>query len=232
MCYIKWLQSDFKNEMCYIKWLQKKEKNVPWCYSFDWIFVCTGIRTCICIYRGIFNTLHTHTQQHTATHCNTLQHTELHCSSQFRWKIWRFMGFAGTKIKLLVWLLMQKECSSFVCNSQGVVYHSHWSEWLRTYLYSVILVKLDLLPANTKNMTVNLFVDGQSAISRILGGFFCSRLVWDRCQKTALSSVIRLYPLSPLSLSFSFFLSLSLFFSLFLSPSLSFWLSLLHIHTW
>ena len=134
------------------------------------------------------------------------------------------MGFAGTKTvtRLLLFLLMQKECSSFVWNSQGVVYPSPWSGWLRTYLYSVILVKLDLLPAKTQNMTINLFVDGQSAISRILGGFFCSRLFEDRCQKNALSSVIRLYPLSPLVLSFSFFLSLlSLFFSFSLFLSLS-----------
>ena len=38
------------------------------------------------------------------------------------------------------------------------------------YLYSIISVKLDLVPANTKNMVLDLFVHGQSAISRILGG--------------------------------------------------------------
>ena len=38
------------------------------------------------------------------------------------------------------------------------------------YLYSVISVIVDLLPADTKRMAIDMFVDGQSAISRILGG--------------------------------------------------------------
>jgi len=65
----------------------------------------------------------------------------------------------------------------------------------------------------------------------ILGGFFCSHLMLVRCQKNALSSVIRLYSLSLLSFSFSFCLSLISLF-LFLSPSLSFSLPLLHTLTW
>jgi len=44
------------------------------------------------------------------------------------------------------------------------------------YLYSVISVKLDLLPANTKYMVIDLFVDGLSAISRIVDGIFVTWL--------------------------------------------------------
>jgi len=40
-----------------------------------------------------------------------------------------------------------------------------------TNLYSVISEILDLLPANTKIMAIDRFVDGQSAISRFLGGW-------------------------------------------------------------
>jgi len=38
------------------------------------------------------------------------------------------------------------------------------------YLYSVISVIVDQLPANTKIMAIDMFVDGQSEISRILCG--------------------------------------------------------------
>jgi len=38
------------------------------------------------------------------------------------------------------------------------------------YIHSVISVKLDLLPANTKNMAIDLFVGNQSAIPPFLGG--------------------------------------------------------------
>jgi len=38
------------------------------------------------------------------------------------------------------------------------------------YLYLVISVTVDSLPANTKMSGIDKFVDGQGAISRILGG--------------------------------------------------------------
>jgi len=40
------------------------------------------------------------------------------------------------------------------------------------YLYPVISVIVDSLPANTKIGGIDKFVDGQSAISRILGGLY------------------------------------------------------------
>ena len=40
------------------------------------------------------------------------------------------------------------------------------------YMFSVISVKFDLLPANIKNMAIELFVGIQSAISPFLGGIY------------------------------------------------------------
>jgi len=60
--------------------------------------------------------------------------------------------------------------------SSGTIFYSlvFLNSWLGfsrlKYLFSVISVIVDLLRAYTKILAIDMFVDGQSAISRILGG--------------------------------------------------------------
>jgi len=92
--------------------------------------------------------LHT-SMQHTASLCNALQKKQLsksvtetatHCNRKNSYVYCR--KWCAVKWGLLLLLLRKKKCSSFVWNSQGAVFYSHWREWVYVALYMMRYIGL------------------------------------------------------------------------------------------